>query len=73
MPLIHLNKWIHKTDESCSEVSIGLPRVLVEEKNQILILTIFSIVLLFAVPMAFIAAHMRQKKSSAEPASWVAQ
>jgi translocation protein SEC63 len=58
-------KYGNPDGPSTMKVSIGLPRVLVEEKNQILILTIFSIVLLFAVPMAFIAAHMRQKKYSA--------
>jgi len=58
-------KFGNPDGQSTMKMSVGLPRGLVKEENQLLVLAVFSILLLFAVPMAYLAVHMRQKKYSA--------
>jgi len=47
---------------SAMKVGIGLPRFLVEEQYQLLILIVFFVVLLFIVPVIFIWHYQKQKK-----------
>eukprot|EP00921_Rhytidocystis_pertsovi_P019137 GHVQ01030334.1.p1 GENE.GHVQ01030334.1~~GHVQ01030334.1.p1 ORF type:complete len:605 (-),score=54.33 GHVQ01030334.1:2956-4770(-) len=44
------------------KVGIGLPRFLVEEEFQLLILCVFFVVLLVLIPMIFICYYQKQKK-----------
>ncbi len=47
------------------KIGIGLPRFLVEEDYQLLILSLFFLVLLFVVPVTFIVYYQRQQKFAA--------
>eukprot|EP00922_Rhytidocystis_sp_ex-Travisia-forbesii_P065614 GHVS01097471.1.p1 GENE.GHVS01097471.1~~GHVS01097471.1.p1 ORF type:complete len:664 (-),score=78.05 GHVS01097471.1:202-2193(-) len=44
------------------KVGIGLPRFLVEEEFQLLILSVFFVILLVVIPMCFLCYYRKQKK-----------
>lgn len=48
------------------KVAIGLPRFLLDEKNHVLILVVFSVILLFLIPLRFLVYfwhHMQYAES----------
>lgn len=44
------------------KIGVGLPRFLVEEGNQIFVLSFFFLFLLVVLPMIFLCYYQRQKK-----------
>ena len=54
-------KYGNPDGPTTTKVGIGLPRFLLAGENQVLILTTFFLVLLFAVPVAFLRFYRKQK------------
>lgn len=44
------------------KIGVGLPRFLVEETNQLFVLSFFFLFLLVVLPMIFLCYYQRQKK-----------
>eukprot|EP00916_Digyalum_oweni_P027059 GHVL01044411.1.p1 GENE.GHVL01044411.1~~GHVL01044411.1.p1 ORF type:complete len:662 (-),score=120.87 GHVL01044411.1:343-2259(-) len=59
---MNYEKYGNPDGPAAMKIGVGLPRILVEEENQLAILCIFFIFLLLVVPVCFICYYQRQKK-----------